>query len=106
MNIRRPMERLTVQQASYKPLPVRCRRAPANTLEKRHAGPWTAITTHHDTYGMIESGFATISKPPVDHAFLAGDGLDRFSSTAYGTDYSIRPGKPGDYPILYKQRLD
>lgn len=99
-NIRRPMEQLTVHRASYRPLPIHCRSTPPVTLGKRYAGPWTAVTAHHDTYGIKDVSCATITKPPKDHAFLAGDGLGRFHSTAYGTDYKLRPGQPGDYKSI------
>lgn len=95
-----PMENLTVTQATYKPHTVHLRKKPPVTLEKRHAGPWTVVTTHRDTYRIEKEAFATITKPPKDHWFLAGDGLSRFGSTVYGTDYSKRPGQPGNYKSI------
>lgn len=81
------MEQLTVHSASYRPLPLplpvrRCR-----TPVKRTLAPSVVITSHREAFRQRDPQEPIKSKPPPDHGFLAGDGVDRFHNTSYKMHY-------------------
>jgi len=86
------MEQLTVHSASYRPLPLplpvrRCR-----TPVKRSLAPSVVITAHREAYRRRDPQEPIKSKPPLDHWFLAGDGVDRFHCTSYKMHYPAKDG--------------
>lgn len=86
------MEQLTVHSASYRPIPLpppvrRCR-----TPIKRTLAPSVVTTTHREAYRVRDPQEPINSKPPPDHGFLDGDGVDRFNYTSYKMHYPVKGG--------------
>lgn len=86
------MEQLTVHSASYRPLPLPSpvRRCP--TPVKRSIAPSVVITAHRESYRWRDPQEPIKSKPPPDHGFLSGDGVDRFHCTSYKMHYPVKDG--------------
>lgn len=100
------MEQLTVQGASYRPvpIPVCCRWRPP--VPKKNPAAVETDTVHQLTYRPLGAPQHSIkSPPPRDHRFLAGDGLNRFRCTSYASDYPVKTGQPGNNVIAADNRL-
>lgn len=87
-----PMEQLTVHSASYRPLPLPLRVCRCRTPVKRSLAPSVVTTAHREAYRRRDPQEPIKSKPPPDHGFLAGDGVDRFHCTSYKMHYPVKDG--------------
>ncbi|XP_025190541.1 uncharacterized protein LOC112591096 [Melanaphis sacchari] len=93
------MEQLTVYSASYRPIPLplpvrRCR-----TPVKRTLAPSVVITAHREAYRVRDPQKPIKLKPPQDHGFLDGDGIDRFNYTSYKMHYPVKEGLHRARPV-------
>lgn len=88
------MERSTVQNTSYRPIPVSARRRPPRIAPAQRRVPFGTATVYREAYYQKLSGAAAAAVGPTrstaqrDHAFLAGDRTSRFRDTSYRMDYS------------------
>lgn len=89
------MEKMTVHQASYRPLTVSPQRTRSQPALVKSNVPVETVTVHQDTYWPRDARNPIKSKPPRDHPFLSGDCKDRFRCTTYKTDYPAKSGRPG-----------
>lgn len=87
------MEHLTVHNTSYRPIPLPLPVCRCRTPVKRTLAPSVVITAHREAYRPREPQEPIKTKPPRDHGFLTGDGLDRFHSTSYRTHYPVTDGE-------------
>ncbi|XP_022165653.1 uncharacterized protein LOC111030458 [Myzus persicae] len=94
-----PMEQLTVHSASYRPLPLPLRVCRCRTPVKRSLAPSFVTTAHREAYRRRDPQEPIKSKPPPDHGFLAGDGVDRFHCTSYKMHYPVKDGLHRARPV-------